>query len=127
MTGDGETIWSTEEKVTSSKSGVCTISLDFADVDWSLGTYFIKAFVDGESVGASQIKSVPFALIADGVRGVITKKKLIGTWVAVDEGEDHGEKYRTDFVLRLIMMVLFLIVRKVDMKKTMHHTRVLGI
>lgn len=40
-------------------------------------TYFIKAFVDGESVGASQIKSVPFALIADGVRGVITKKKLI--------------------------------------------------
>ena len=95
---DGETIWSTEEKVTSSKSGVCTISLDFADVDWSLGTYFIKAFVDGESVGASQIKSVPFALIADGVRGVITKKKLIGTWVAVDEGEDHGEKYRTDFV-----------------------------
>lgn len=94
---DGETIWSTEEKVTSSKSGVCTISLDFADVDWSLGTYFIKAFVDGEPIGASQIKSVPFALIADGVRGVITKKKLIGTWVAVDEYEDHGKKSRTDF------------------------------
>lgn len=88
---DGETIWSTEEKVTSSKSGVCTISLDFADVDWSLGTYFIKAFVDGEPIGASQIKSVPFALIADGVRGVITKKKLIGTWVAVDEDGKYGK------------------------------------
>ena len=88
--GDGETIWSTEEKVTSSKSGVCTISLDFADVDWSLGTYFIKAFVDGDPIGSSQIKSVPFALVADGVRGVITKKKLIGTWVAVDEGDKRG-------------------------------------
>ena len=87
---DGETIWSTEEKVTSSKSGVCTISLDFADVDWSLGTYFIKAFVDGDPIGSSQIKSVPFALVADGVRGVITKKKLIGTWVAVDENDKDG-------------------------------------
>lgn len=92
---DGETIWSTEEKVTSSKSGVCTISLDFADVDWSLGSYFIKAFVDGESVGVSQIKSVPFALVADGVRGVITKKKLIGTWVAVDEDGKEGRAVYT--------------------------------
>ena len=92
---DGETIWSTEEKVTSSKSGVCTISLDFADVDWSLGTYFIKAFVDGDPIGASQIKSVPFALVADGVRGVITKKTLIGTWVAVDEDVKEGRTVYT--------------------------------
>lgn len=92
---DGETIWSTEEKVTSSKSGVCTISLDFADVDWSQGIYFIKAFVDGEPIGASQVKSVPFALIADGVRGVITKNKLIGTWIAVDEDGKYGRSVYT--------------------------------
>lgn len=92
---DGKTIWSTEEKVTSSKSGLCTIPLDFADVDWTLGTYFIKAFVDGEPIGASQIKSVPFALIADGVRGVITKKKLIGTWVAVQEDAKEGRAVHT--------------------------------
>lgn len=79
---DGEIVWSKEETLTSSKSGICTISLDFADVDWNQGNYFIKAFVNGESVGASQIKSVPFALIADGVRGVLSKRQLIGMWKA---------------------------------------------
>lgn len=79
---DGEIVWSKEETLTSSMSGICTISLDFADVDWNQGNYFIKAFVNGESVGASQIKSVPFALIADGVRGVLSKRQLIGTWKA---------------------------------------------
>ena len=77
---DGEIVWSKEEALTSSKSGICTISLDFADVDWNQGNYFIKAFVNGEAIGASQIKSVPFALIADGVRGVLSKRQLIGTW-----------------------------------------------
>ena len=82
---DGEIVWSKEETLTSSKSGICTISLDFANIDWNQGNYFIKAFVNGESVGASQIKSVPFALIADGVRGVLTKRQLIGTWKASRE------------------------------------------
>ena len=77
---DGETVWSKEDALTSSNSGICTISLDFADVDWNQGNYFIKAFVNGEAIGASQIKSVPFALIADGVRGVLSKRQLIGTW-----------------------------------------------
>ena len=85
---DGEIVWSKEETLTSSKSGICTISLDFADVDWNQGNYFIKAFVNGEAIGASQIKSVPFALIADGVRGALTKRQLIGTWSTsrTDEG-----------------------------------------
>lgn len=82
---DGEIVWSKEETLTSSKSGICTISLDFADVDWNQGNYFIKAFVNGDAVGASQIKSVPFALIADGIRGVLTKRQLIGTWKASRE------------------------------------------
>lgn len=77
---EGDAVWSKEETLKSSKSGVCTISLDFKDVDWSQGNYFIKAFIDDKPVGASQIKSVPFALYADGVSGVITKKQLIGTW-----------------------------------------------
>lgn len=84
---DGEIVWSKEETLTSSKSGICTISLDFADVDWNQGNYFIKAFVNGDAVGASQIKSVPFALIADGIRGVLTKRQLIGTWKASREGK----------------------------------------
>lgn len=91
---DGEIVWSKEEALTSSNSGICTISLDFADVDWNQGNYFIKAFVNGESVGASQIKSVPFALIADGVRGVLTKRQLIGTWKA-SRGEKGSLTYHT--------------------------------
>ena len=82
---DGEIVWSKEETLTSSKSGICTISLDFANIDWNQGNYFIKAFVNGDAVGASQIKSVPFALIADGIRGVLTKRQLIGTWKASRE------------------------------------------
>lgn len=91
---DGEIVWSKEETLTSSKSGICTISLDFADVDWNQGNYFIKAFVNGDAVGASQIKSVPFALIADGIRGVLTKRQLIGTWKASRE-ENGSLTYHT--------------------------------
>lgn len=91
---DGEIVWSKEETLTSSKSGICTISLDFADVDWNQGNYFIKAFVNGDAVGASQIKSVPFALIADGVRGVLAKRQLIGTWKA-SRGEKGSLTYHT--------------------------------
>ena len=92
---DGETIWSKEEKLTSSKSGICTMSLDLANIDWTLGSYYVKAFIDGEPIGASQIKSVPFALIADGINGVITKHKLVGTWVSVDEDGKEGKTIYT--------------------------------
>lgn len=88
---DGKIVWGKEETLISSKSGICTMSLDFADVDWTLGSYFVKAFVNGEPIGASQIKSVPFALMANGVNGVITKQKLIGTWSAIDDDEKNGK------------------------------------
>ena len=92
---DGETIWSKEKKLTSSKSGICTMSLDLANIDWTLGSYYVKAFIDGEPIGASQIKSVPFALVADGINGVITKHKLVGTWVSVDEDGKEGKTIYT--------------------------------
>ena len=95
---EGESVWSKEETLTSSKSGICTISLDFAGVDWTLGSYYIKAFVNGEPIGASQVKSVPFALMADGVSGVITKQNLIGTWGAyIDYGEYGYVSYTFNF------------------------------
>lgn len=99
---EGNAVWSKEETLKSSKSGVCTISLDFKDVDWSQGNYFIKAFIDDKPVGASQIKSVPFALYADGVSGVITKKQLIGTWkwkgITSDNPEvDWADEYTVIF------------------------------
>lgn len=99
---EGNAVWSKEETLKSSKSGVCTISLDFKDVDWSQGNYFIKAFIDDKPVGASQIKSVPFALYADGVSGVITKKQLIGTWkwkgnVSDNPNDDFIDEYTVIF------------------------------
>ena len=90
---NGEVIWSKEETLTSSKSGICTMSLNFANVDWTLGSYYVKAFIDGEPIGASQIKSVPFALMADGVNGVITKNNLIGTWTASRVEKDYKTYY----------------------------------
>lgn len=78
------------------------MSLDLANIDWTLGSYYVKAFIDGEPIGASQIKSVPFALIADGINGVITKHKLVGTWVSVDE---DGKKERLSIHLTSIKMV----------------------
>lgn len=95
---EGNAVWSKEETLKSSKSGVCTISLDFKDVDWSHGNYFIKAFIDDKPVGASQIKSVPFALYADGVSGVITKKQLIGTWKW--KGHLYGGNCLHEFIYR---------------------------
>lgn len=71
------------------------MSLDLANIDWTLGSYYVKAFIDGEPIGASQIKSVPFALIADGINGVITKHKLVGTWVSVDEDGKEGKTIYT--------------------------------
>lgn len=95
---DGESVWSKEETLTSSKSGICTMSLDFASVDWTLGSYYIKAFVNGEPIGASLVKSVPFALMADGVSGVITKQNLIGTCGAyIDDGEHGYVSYTFNF------------------------------
>ena len=99
---EGNAVWSKEETLKSSKSGVCTISLDFKDVDWSQGNYFIKAFIDDKPVGASQIKSVPFALYADGVSGVITKKQLIGTWkwkgnLSDNPNDDSMDEYTAIF------------------------------
>ena len=90
---NGEVIWSKEETLTSSKSGICTMSLDFANVDWTLGSYYVKAFIDGEPIGASQIKSVPFALMADGINGVIPKNNLIGTWTASRVEKDYKTYY----------------------------------
>lgn len=95
---EGNAVWSKEETLKSSKSGVCTISLDFKDVDWSQGNYFIKAFIDDKPVGASQIKSVPFALYADGVSGVITKKQLIGTWKW--KGNPYGNSTIDEIIYR---------------------------
>lgn len=111
---DGEIVWSKEEALTSSNSGICTISLDFADVDWNQGNYFIKAFVNGEAIGASQIKSVPFALIADGVRGVLTKRQLIGTWST--SRTDKGSV--TYYTVNLERMVVSRILVRIAMNRS---------
>ena len=87
---DGEKVWSQEATVTSSQSGICTISLDFKDVDWTLGAYFVKAYVNGSPIGASQVKSVPFALVTETVRGVVTKSMLYGTWKKYDVDKEGG-------------------------------------
>lgn len=86
---NGEIVWIYDGKVTSSQAGICTIGLDFRNVDWSKGAYFLKAYVNGSPLGASQVKSVPFALCAASVDGVVTKDVLCGTWLTKTEEKDY--------------------------------------
>lgn len=91
---DGDMVWSQETDATSSNAGVCTIRLDFKDVDWSLGKYFLKAYVNGRPVGASQVNSVPYALMAGEVSGVVTKSMLCGSWKSRgSEKDSEAETY----------------------------------
>jgi len=56
--------------VTSNEFGLVNLEIGsknttgFSDVDWSLGSYFIKIRVDNVDMGTSQLLSVPYALYA---------------------------------------------------------------
>ncbi len=39
--------------------------IDFANIDWANGPYFVKVVMDGNVVGTSQLLSVPYALYAE--------------------------------------------------------------
>ena len=76
----GEVLWSKAETVKTSKTGLCTVTLDFSDIDWKRDELFITVSADGIDLGANQIKSVPYAITASRLEGTITEDELIGTW-----------------------------------------------
>ncbi len=78
---DGEAVWSQQFSVRTDAAGVCNLTLDLAsDIDWAASTYYLATVVDGVDCGAPQVTSVPYALQAASLDGVITKEELVGTW-----------------------------------------------
>ncbi len=78
---DGEAVWSQQFSVRTDAAGVCNLTLDLAsDIDWAASTYYLASVVDGVDCGAPQVTSVPYALQAASLDGVITKEELVGTW-----------------------------------------------
>ena len=78
---NGDAVWGQDFEVTTDKSGVVQLVLKFTDdIDWSQGNYFLAMKVNDQEVGAPQMRSVPYAFVADRLSGIITRKELIGTW-----------------------------------------------
>lgn len=70
-TAQGNNVFSESHTVQTNEFGLINLQVGaenpaaFAEVDWSDGPYFIRINVDGQTMGTSQLLSVPFALYAE--------------------------------------------------------------
>lgn len=86
---DGQAVWHQDFEARTDEAGICQLTLEFADdIDWASADYYLATLIDGKECGASQVMSVPYALRAASVEGIITAKELVGTWV-----EHRGKEY----------------------------------
>lgn len=72
----GTTVYSEVHNTTTTEFGLVNLEIgsvtpaSFATIDWSAGPYFIEVIVNGTSMGASELLTVPYALYAvNGVPG----------------------------------------------------------
>lgn len=87
----GEVVWSKDYDVETDATGACLIYIDFGnDVDLSSGSFYLASIVDGEECGAPKLTSVPYAMQAAKVDGMVNRKELIGTSVCVAEDRLDG-------------------------------------
>ena len=78
---NGDAVWGQDFEVTTDKSGVVQLVLKFTDdIDWSQGNYFLAMKVNDQEVGCPQMRSVPYAFLADRLSGIVTHEELVGTW-----------------------------------------------
>ena len=96
----GSAAWSHDYTATTSQAGVCTLSLDFAGVNWNDGPYYLATIVNGEEAGVSPVNAVPYALQAMSLGGVVTKDYLVGTWKK-DGSNSYFYIFREDGTARL--------------------------
>jgi len=93
-TMDGEAAWFQQFDTTTDSNGTCTLTLDFgSSIDWGNGPYYIVAMVDGKEIGGSILTSVPYALRAASVDGILTKGELIGRWETYFYDEEEEAFY----------------------------------
>lgn len=100
---DGQAVWHQDFEARTDEAGICQLALEFADdIDWASADYYLATLIDGKECGASQVMSVPYALQAASIEGVITKKELVGSWLRIDDEikyvfNEDGSGYKLDF------------------------------
>lgn len=73
----GNVVFGQDFNITTDKNGTCNISLDIPEnMDWSKDDYYFATLINGKLSGASRIASVPYALMANELSGVITRSDL---------------------------------------------------
>ena len=75
-TATGTTVYSEVHNTTTSEFGLVSLEIgsvtpaNFALIDWATGPYFVEVIVNGTTMGASELLTVPYALYAvNGVPG----------------------------------------------------------
>lgn len=98
----GTAVFSKDFNVQTDKHGTCNLMLDIpAEMDWSKGDYYFATLVDGKETGVAKMASVPFALCAQTLSGVITPAELIGTWDGEEPAASLNDSHESDGIARL--------------------------
>lgn len=90
---NGSAIWSQTFNLTDVKNrSVQNLGLDFGDkINLDNGEYWLATIVDGEEKGCAKLTSVPYAMVAKKIEGVLTAEELVGTWESKYIEHDEGE------------------------------------
>lgn len=69
---------------------VQNLALDFGEkVDLGAGEYWLATIVDGVEKGCAKLTSVPYAMMAKRVEGVISREELVGIWEGFNDEEEE--------------------------------------
>lgn len=90
---NGPSVWSqTFELKDVKNSSVQNLGLDFGDkINFSTGEYWLATIVDGKEMGCAKLTSVPYAIVAKTLEGVLTSDELVGKWSGKAEYKDEYE------------------------------------
>lgn len=88
---NGVAIWNqTFELKDVENRSVQNLALDFGDkINLGSGEYWMATIVDGVEKGCAKLASVPYALMAKRVEGVILREELVGTWEGYNDNEEE--------------------------------------
>jgi hypothetical protein len=105
---DGEVVYLETHNPTTNNNGLINLIIgkgnssdNLGNINWSKGPYYLKIEVDGESMGTSQLMTVPFAKYADKAGSFIDKQPNKGdilyyngsSWATVQTPTNTNYKY----------------------------------
>jgi len=93
---DGQAVWHQDFDVRTDQTGICQLTLELSDsINWGAANYYLATIVDGKECSAPQVTSVPYALQAGCLNGVLTSTNLIGSWKA-KTGDGYVYTFKSD-------------------------------